>query len=60
MSKSGMVRRNGHIAQFEVVGDIVSVTSPLGHKETQLGNLPAEVVAGMLLGELIAEAHRKS
>jgi hypothetical protein len=55
-----MVRRNGHIAQFEVVGDIVSVTSPLGHKETQQGELPAEVVAGMLLGELIAEAHRKS
>jgi hypothetical protein len=59
MSKSGMVQRGEHSAQFEVEGDILTVTSPLGQKKTQVGQMPAEILAGQLLGELIAESHRK-
>lgn len=58
MSKSGMVTRGKHTAQWEEVSGMVKVTSVFGVKQAQLGGLPAEVLAGMLLGEQIAEAHR--
>jgi len=53
-----MVTRGKHTAQWEEVSGMVKVTSVFGVKQAQLGGLPAEVLAGMLLGEQIAEAHR--
>jgi hypothetical protein len=60
MSKFGTVTRGGHTAQFKVEGKLLTVTSPLGTKTTQLGALEAEFLAGQLLGELIADANRKN
>jgi hypothetical protein len=60
MSKSGVVTRGSHTAHFEEANGIVTVTSPLGVKKAQRGGMPAEVLAGMLLGELIAEAARNA
>lgn len=52
--------RGSHTAHFEEANGIVTVTSPLGVKKAQRGGMPAEVLAGMLLGELIAEAARNA
>jgi hypothetical protein len=52
------VKRGEHTAQFEEHGGMVTVTSVFGTKTAQRGSLPAEVLAGMLLGEQIAEAVR--
>ena len=59
MSKNGTVSRGNHTAQFEVIGRMLKVTSVFGVKQTHLGDLPAEVLAGMLLGEQIADSHRQ-
>jgi hypothetical protein len=56
MSKSGLVTRGIYTAQFEVTGKMLKLTSVFGVKQAQLGSLPAEVLAGMLLGEQITEA----
>jgi hypothetical protein len=59
VSKFGIVTSGGHTAQFEVLGDVLHVTSEFGVKKTQLGDLPAEMLAGRLLREQIAEAKLK-
>lgn len=59
MSKSGMVQRGKHTAQFEEIDGLVKITSVFGTKQTQLGSTPAEVLAGIMLAEQIAEAERK-
>jgi hypothetical protein len=59
VSKSGEVQRGEYSADFEVIGGMVRVTSIFGTKQTQLGSLPAEVLAGMLLGEQIADEKRR-
>jgi hypothetical protein len=60
MSKSGVVTRGGHTAQFKEHGGMVTITSVFGSKTTQTGGLPANIVAGNLLGEQILAAKVKS
>jgi hypothetical protein len=54
-----MVQRGKHTAQFEEIDGLVKITSVFGTKQTQLGSTPAEVLAGIMLAEQIAEAERK-
>ena len=47
------MKRGKHIAQFEVNGEILTVTSEFGVKKTQLGDSEPQVLAGIILGEQI-------
>jgi len=55
MSRSGTVVRGQHSARYEVIGSTLTVFSTFGVKSAQLGRLPAEVLARMLLAEQIAQ-----
>lgn len=59
MSKSGIVECGDHIAEFEEIEGMVRIKSEFGTKATQLGDLPAEMLAGRLLREQVAAANLK-
>ena len=42
-----------YVAEYFVEDGMITVTAAHGHKTTQLGDTPPEVLAKMLLGELI-------
>ena len=44
-----------YVAEYVVENGMISVTAAHGHKTTQLGDTPPEVLSKMLLGELIKE-----
>jgi len=58
MTRKGTVSSGQHSARYEVTGGMVRVTSVFGAKSAQLGRLPAELLARMLLSEQIADAKR--
>jgi len=49
------VVRGQHTARYETLGSTLMIFSTFGVKSAQLGRLPAEVLARMLLAEQIAE-----
>ncbi len=60
MSSSGTVTRGNHTATYEVRGGMVTIEAGLlGQKSAGLGRLPALVLAGLLLQELIVEDKRR-
>lgn len=60
MSSSGTVSRGKHTAFYEVQGGLVLIEAGLlGQKSAELGRLPAQVIAGLLLRELIVEEQRR-
>ena len=44
-----------YVAEYVVENGMISVIAAHGHKTTQLGDTPPEVLSKMLLGELIKE-----
>ena len=44
-----------YTGRYSVSGKVVSVSGAFGSKSTQVGNSPADVVARMLLRELVRE-----
>lgn len=60
VSRRGTVARASYTAEFEVTGSILWIKSSLGMKSAQLGRLPPEVLAGLLLRELIMDEQRRS
>jgi hypothetical protein len=58
MPRTGTVDGRQHSARYEVTGNMLRVTSVFGTKSAQLGRLPPEVIARILLGEQIADAER--
>jgi hypothetical protein len=60
MSNSGTVSRGNHTATFSVRGGNVLIEAGvLGRKSAELGRLPAEVIAELLLRELIVEGEQR-
>lgn len=49
------LERNGktYTAQYKVESGLITVYSPFGNKTTQVGSLPKDELARMLLSELI-------
>jgi hypothetical protein len=58
MPRTGTIASGQYSAGYEVTGGMVTVTSVFGAKSAQLGRLPVEVLARMLLREQIADAGR--
>ncbi len=60
MSSSGEVSRGGRSATYEVQnGMVILKAGLLGSKSAELGRLPAELLAELLLRELIVEDQRR-
>jgi hypothetical protein len=60
MSRSGEVSRGNHTATYDVRGgNVIIDAGVLGRKSAELGRLPAEVLAGLLLRELIVEEEQR-
>lgn len=49
-----------HTGTYVVERGMIRVSSDFGFEETQLGNMPPEALAKMLLGELVAKKSKKS
>ncbi|QDM32024.1 hypothetical protein FNL55_12310 [Tardiphaga sp. vice352] len=59
MSKTSFTYEHGgrtHSGSHEISSGMIFVTTEFGQKKTQLGNLRAETLAGMLARELAREA----
>jgi hypothetical protein len=59
VDKRNIVKCGEHIAEFEEIEGMVRIKSEFGTKATQLGDLPAPMVAGQLLREQVAAAKLK-
>ena len=52
--------RGSHTGTYEVRGSLVTINAGvLGRKSAELGRLPPQVIAGLLLRELIVESERR-
>lgn len=60
MSRGGTVVLGPHSARYQLTGSTLTITSVLGVKSAQLGRLPAEVLAGILLREQVADVNNVS
>lgn len=49
------INGKSYSGRYEVKRKVLTLSSSYGTKSTQLGSLPAETLAKMLLGELVRE-----